>query len=226
MIRDNAKLALSIIYLQIVALIWVYIMPSYLYLSFSNFFDLNFPADIIQFFLNNVETSCFVIGSILLIPSGILYIVSYNKRKFLANFAFGLGVPAWVLILISFGISNGINFYYLLFPALGLIPTMLFGVILFSESIRHPNKIIKTNTKKQLYYGTDLRKQNRQTTITRYKPINRNPIPQRTIHKKYPSRTTPTSRIQRTFKYCSQCGTKLKFYDKYCYHCGYPQWLR
>ncbi|MBD3228631.1 MAG: zinc-ribbon domain-containing protein [Candidatus Lokiarchaeota archaeon] len=243
MIKSNAKLALSIIYLQITVIIWLNIIPSYLMLSYQQIMAAIHGADPFPF-LKITETFVFLIGSLLLIPSGILYILSYDKRENLTNIAFGLGVPSWFLILIAFGISIN-SFFYLILPAFFMIPIMLFGTILFSES-RNTN-ILKD---KKTVYKPNLRKVgiqtiNRGPQNTRSQRSNsyRTQKPSRSINKRSSSNRNPSinrsvapSRAQNSYqtrarsinkecKYCSQCGTKLRLSDKFCYNCGYPQWL-
>lgn len=171
-----------------------------------------------------VESICFIIGAILLIPSGILYILSYDERKSLANFALGLGAPSWILILISFGVSKGVSFFCLVIPAFCLIPLMLFGIILFCES---KSKISMRTQKNILHYRPDLRKT---STVSN---TSRNNYQAFTYgnNRSYPTRRTYqvnqqiSNRRTKNYKYCSQCGKKLRGSDKYCYHCGQPQWL-
>jgi len=236
--RKNTKLALSIIYLQITVIIWTYILIPYLFRAFFNLLNEGTIPNIVLYFRFLVQTDCFLIGSILLIPSSILYLLSYDERKYLANIAFGLGLPAWLLILISFGLSSGSwCFIYMVFAAFAMVPIILFGIVLFSES-----KIIPKSNRSKLYYGRDLRKYEKETIKTsattpksriiskstyKYPKEPKTRLDQPNIQYSIPkSRVRPKkSVIDKKYKYCSQCGTRLYYSDKFCYHCGYPQWL-
>lgn len=227
-------------------------MPVYLRSSYRDILNAIYTTGPFPF-LKIMETMVFLIGSLLLIPSGILYAVSCDKREKITNIAFGLGIPAWFLILIAFGVSSN-SFVYLIIPAFFMIPIMLFGTILFAES----RNISNMKGEKIIHYKSGLRKtrvpasNRRAVSNINRRPITRVQRPQVNINRNtsptmnrrsYPARNTaynrsaPPSRAQanyggqmrgpqKGYKYCSQCGTRLRISDKYCYRCGYPQWLK
>jgi hypothetical protein len=102
---------------------------------------------------------------------------------------------------------------------------MLFGIILFCES---KPKISMRTSSTRLHYQPDLRKT---STISNFKHQNYQERNYSSNRRSYPTRRpyqvnqgTVNNSI-RNFKYCSQCGKKLRASDKYCYFCGQPQWL-
>jgi len=216
--RENAKLALSIIYLQGTIIIWTIFLIPYLVMSVFAFIELIQIQYYLAIFISVIRNILFLIGSILLVPSSILYLLSCLKNKNLANPAFGLGVPAWFLILISFGLSDqSWSFYYLIVPAFLMIPIMLFGVILFSES-----KIIVPKNKSKrppLMYNSSPK-------VSTKHSYRDNVLSQTYYNSQLSSSPNPNQTIEnKKFKFCPECGAKLYFTDKFCVKCGHPQWL-
>ncbi len=245
MLKSNTKIAFSLIYLEIALIIWANVIIPYFVIFILSIAPTIPSLEIVLFFRCMVQYITLLIGGILLIISAILYAISTNKDySSLSNIGFGLGVPAWVLILISFGVSFGRSFFILIYAAIAMCPIMLFGFILFAEANNFKGKINSTETKSVSYkaykeYKTYSRTSEPTRDIKGYdtkaksipKDRHRSVITNNTTSYKAYNQYEPESRVdnihqsKKVFKFCHNCGRKLYYTDKYCYYCGEKQWL-
>jgi len=209
--KKGLKRAISIILIELLIIIWINIIPFYVYSWLINLSIINTKINSDILLLISLGEIFYLLIFIFLIPAPILFLISVEKDDSDLS-TLGLLFPfiSLVLFIITIIFTFGTVFIYYTITGFFIIPFLLLGIIL-NISMEKDSKTTKSQKflRKISYYKNYKSENNK--SLNNFYQINKN--------------FSLNNNMHRNYKYCSNCGTKLRMKDKYCYKCGEYQWL-